>query len=85
MLTLTIYVYYCTGNIVTLWEKLAELAEQGEMLVELGSDQTSCHNPFLGGYYPVQLSYQQSREMMHADPAKFKQLVQERLVMKFYF
>ena len=67
-----------------MWEKLAELAEQGEMLVELGSDQTSCHNPFLGGYYPVQLSYQQSREMMHADPAKFKQLVQERLVMTFY-
>jgi len=44
------------GNVVKLWERLAELAEAGEMLVELGSDQTSCHNPFLGGYYPVQVS-----------------------------
>jgi len=63
---------------VSLWERLAELAEQGEMLVELGSDQTSCHNPFLGGYYPVQLTYEQARRMMHEDPSQFKALVQER-------
>ena len=66
------------GNIVLLWEKLAELAGQGEMLVELGSDQTSCHNPFMGGYYPVQLTYSEAREMMSNDPAQFKMLVHER-------
>lgn len=70
----------CAGNIVVLWEKLAELAEKGEMLVDLGSDQTSCHNPFLGGYYPYQLTYEQSRRMMHEDPAQFKQNVQARWV-----
>jgi len=48
-------------------------------LVELGSDQTSCHNPFNGGYYPVQLSFEQANQMMTQDPAKFKELVQESL------
>ncbi|XP_067934324.1 urocanate hydratase-like [Watersipora subatra] len=67
------------GNVVLLWERLAALAEQGEMLVELGSDQTSCHNPFLGGYYPVQLSYSEARETMSEDPAQFKKLVHESL------
>ena len=44
------------GNIVSVWEHFAQhLKETGEMLVDLGSDQTSCHNPFLGGYYPVQV------------------------------
>ena len=61
-----------------MWERLAEFAETGELLVDLGSAQTSCHNPYLGGYYPVQLTYNQSRTMMHEDPAKFKELVQER-------
>ena len=52
------------GNVVTLWERLAGLLEtDGEMLVELGSDQTSCHNPFNGGYYPVQIGYDEAREV----------------------
>merc|ERR1719483_272604 len=47
--------------------------------MDLGSDQTSCHNPFQGGYYPVQLTYQEAREMMHEDPVRFKNIVQESL------
>ncbi len=44
------------GNIVDVWEHFAKHYEAtGELLVDLGSDQTSCHNPFLGGYYPVQV------------------------------
>lgn len=46
--------------------------------MELGSDQTSCHNPFGGGYYPVQLSFEEANEVMIQDPPRFKQLVQER-------
>ena len=43
------------GNIVSVWEMfVSELEKTGELLVEIGSDQTSCHNPFNGGYYPVQ-------------------------------
>lgn len=64
------------GNIVEIWEKLAEIDEQ---LVELGSDQTSLHNPFSGGYYPVQLSFEESQKVMAEDPKKFKVLVQESL------
>jgi urocanate hydratase len=44
------------GNIVDVWEHFARhYHETGELLVDLGSDQTSCHNPFLGGYFPVQV------------------------------
>jgi len=64
------------GNIVDLWESLAV---EEEMLVELGSDQTSLHNPFHGGYYPVELSFDQANEMMVKDPPKFKELVQASL------
>lgn len=64
------------GNVVSLWERLAE---EEDLLVELGSDQTSCHNPFNGGYYPVQLTFEQSKEIMAKDPVKFKELVQESL------
>lgn len=68
------------GNIVTLWERLAdEMDKTGETLVELGSDQTSLHNPFNGGYYPVQLTFEESQKMMIDDPPKFKTLVQESL------
>ncbi|XP_046542944.1 urocanate hydratase-like [Haliotis rubra] len=68
------------GNIVSLWERLADEYEQtGDLLVELGSDQTSCHNPYLGGYYPVQVQYDEAREMMHTEPGRFKILVQESL------
>lgn len=67
------------GNIVTLWERLADEADKGELLVELGSDQTSLHNPYNGGYYPVQLTFDEAQEMMIRDPAGFKALVQESL------
>uniref|UniRef100_A0A0B7ACI2 Urocanate hydratase n=3 Tax=Arion vulgaris TaxID=1028688 RepID=A0A0B7ACI2_9EUPU len=68
------------GNVVDVWERLVtEYESTGELLADLGSDQTSCHNPFHGGYYPVQLNYQQARDMMHQDSVKFKNLVQESL------
>ncbi|KAK2142129.1 hypothetical protein LSH36_994g01034 [Paralvinella palmiformis] len=68
------------GNVVDVWERLVEEYDKtGDLLCELGSDQTSCHNPFLGGYYPVQLTYEEGRNMMHDDPVKFKNLVQESL------
>ncbi|XP_050412129.1 urocanate hydratase isoform X1 [Patella vulgata] len=68
------------GNVVDLWERLAdEFDSTGDLLVDLGSDQTSCHNPFLGGYYPVQLTYKQARVVMSENPTIFKNLVQESL------
>ena len=68
------------GNVVALWEALAALAEDtGELLVDLGSDQTSLHNPYNGGYYPIQLGFEEARAMMVADPPTFKAHVQETL------
>ncbi|KAL3853393.1 hypothetical protein ACJMK2_016936 [Sinanodonta woodiana] len=68
------------GNVVHLWERLLEeYNSTGDLLVDLGSDQTSCHNPYQGGYYPVQLSFEESQELMHSDPARFKTLVKESL------
>jgi len=68
------------GNVVSLWEALAVVAEKEKVsMVELGSDQTSLHNPWNGGYYPVQLTFEESRAMMVEDPPQFKQLVQETL------
>lgn len=68
------------GNVVDLWEALASEADKdGKSMVELGSDQTSLHNPWNGGYYPVQCSFEESRDMMVSDPDKFKGLVQETL------
>lgn len=64
------------GNIVDLWEGFVE---QG-LEVELGSDQTSLHNPWAGGYYPVGLSFEQANEMMASDPESFKKKVQESLI-----
>lgn len=55
-----------------------ELDTTGELLVDLGSDQTSCHNPFNGGYYPVQLGFAEAQSLMASDPTAFKSLVQER-------
>ena len=63
------------GNIVDLWEKLAEK----NIPVDLGSDQTSLHNPWAGGYYPAGLSLEQSNEMMVKDPQKFREEVQRSL------
>ena len=68
------------GNAVQVWERLyQEYQETGELLVELGSDQTSCHNPFNGGYYPVQLGYEEAQDVLAKDPNHFKELVQESL------
>ena len=67
------------GNVVTLWEALADRAAAGELLVDLGSDQTSLHNPFLGGYYPVSLEFEEARAMMRDDPAQFRACVHASL------
>ena len=63
------------GNVVDLWERLAD---EG-IKVDLGSDQTSLHNPWAGGYYPVGYSLEESKKMMAEDPAKFKEAVQASL------
>ena len=59
------------GNVVDLWEYAANKGIQ----VDLGSDQTSLHNPFAGGYYPVGYSLEESKKMMADEPAKFKDAV----------
>jgi urocanate hydratase len=64
------------GNVVDLWEKLVE----EKIKVDIGSDQTSLHNPWAGGYYPAGLSYEQSNELMAKDPVLFKKEVQKTLV-----
>lgn len=63
------------GNIVDLWERLAE----ENIKVNLGSDQTSLHNPWAGGYYPVGYSYEESRKMMAEEPEKFREAVRASL------
>lgn len=63
------------GNIVDLWERLAER----NIHVDMGSDQTSLHNPWAGGYYPAGLSFEESNEMMAHQPELFKQKVKESL------
>ncbi len=64
------------GNIVDVWEYF----DQHGIFVEIGSDQTSLHNPWSGGYYPVGLSYEESNLMMAAEPERFKEQVQASLV-----
>ncbi|MDQ3190725.1 MAG: urocanate hydratase [Bacteroidota bacterium] len=64
------------GNIVDLWEKFAK----ENVKIELGSDQTSLHNPYSGGYYPAGLSYEQANEMMANNPGEFKKQVQQSLI-----
>ena len=63
------------GNIVDLWEKLA----REKIPVDLGSDQTSLHNPFGGGYYPVGLSFDESNRMLAEEPERFKHEVYKSL------
>ena len=63
------------GNIVDLWETLV----QKGIRVELGSDQTSLHNPYAGGYYPVDLSFEESNRMMAEEPDQFRERVHESL------
>ena len=63
------------GNVVDLWERLAN----EDIEVNLGSDQTSLHNPWAGGYYPVGHTFEESKRMMADDPARFKQCVEASL------
>ena len=63
------------GNIVDLWERLAD----EDIHVDLGSDQTSLHNPWAGGYYPAGLTYEESKKMMAEEPEQFKECVKASL------
>jgi len=63
------------GNIVDLLEALVE----NEITPDIGSDQTSLHNPWLGGYTPVGISYEEAKEVLREDPSKFKELVRSTL------
>ncbi len=63
------------GNIVDVWEKF----DKENVYIDLGSDQTSLHNPWAGGYYPVGLTFEQANEMMANDPENFKKQVHESL------
>ncbi len=63
------------GNVVDLWERLVK----EDIRVDLGSDQTSLHNPWAGGYYPVGYSYEASNRMMAEEPKRFRECVQASL------
>lgn len=63
------------GNIVDLWEKLAAKGAE----IDLGSDQTSLHNPWAGGYYPAGISFEESGRLMSQKPDHFRDLVKESL------
>lgn len=64
------------GNIVDIWEKF----DQENLHVDLGSDQTSLHNPWAGGYYPIGISFEESNRLMAENPDLFKEKVQETLI-----
>lgn len=63
------------GNIVELWERLVE----EDIYVDLGSDQTSLHNPWAGGYYPVDMSFEGANTMMAEEPKRFEAEIQKTL------
>lgn len=63
------------GNVVEVWERFAK----ENIFIHLGSDQTSLHNPWAGGYYPIGLSFEESNALMSSDPETFKTRVQESL------
>lgn len=63
------------GNVVDVWEKF----DEENIHIDLGSDQTSLHNPWAGGYYPAGLGFEEANEMMSSDPEKFKEKVRESL------
>jgi urocanate hydratase len=64
------------GNVVDLWEKMAAK----NIKVDIGSDQTSLHNPWAGGYYPAGYSLEESNKMMANEPEKFKEEVRKTLI-----
>ena len=63
------------GNVVDVWEKFYDAG----IFIDLGSDQTSLHNPWSGGYYPVSLTFEEANEMMANDPERFKEEVRASL------
>ncbi|WP_430427973.1 urocanate hydratase [Maribacter litoralis] len=63
------------GNVVDVWERFYK----EDIFIHLGSDQTSLHNPWAGGYYPVGLTFEESNELMNKDPDAFKSKVQDSL------
>ena len=63
------------GNVVDVWEKFY----QAGIYIDLGSDQTSLHNPWAGGYYPVGIAFEEAKKLMAKDPATFKEKVRESL------
>jgi urocanate hydratase len=63
------------GNVVDVWEKF----DTKNLYIDLGSDQTSLHNPWAGGYYPTGVSFEEAKNMMAENPALFKEKVQESL------
>jgi len=63
------------GNVVEVWEKL----DEENIFIHLGSDQTSLHNPWSGGYYPMGYNYTDANKLLRDDPAKFKSAVQDTL------
>ncbi len=63
------------GNIVDVWERF----DEEDIYIDLGSDQTSLHNPWAGGYYPADISFEDANEMMANNPDLFKEKVQETL------
>ena len=64
------------GNIIKVWEAFHE----ANIKIDIGSDQTSLHNPWAGGYYPYQISFDEANEMMASKPDLFKKLVQDSLI-----
>ena len=63
------------GNVVDVWEKF----DEENIFIDLGSDQTSLHNPWAGGYYPVELSFEDANDMMAENPEKYKGFIQGSL------
>jgi urocanate hydratase len=63
------------GNVVDLWKRFAD----EKIYIDIGSDQTSLHNPWAGGYYPAGYSYEESNRMMSEEPEKFKEAVRKSL------
>jgi urocanate hydratase len=63
------------GNVVDVWERF----DQENLHIDLGSDQTSLHNPWAGGYYPIGYSFEESNDLMANNPDKFKEEVQKTL------
>jgi urocanate hydratase len=63
------------GNVVDVWERF----DEENLYIDLGSDQTSLHNPWAGGYYPVGISFEEANDMMANNPVLFKEKVQETL------